>query len=123
MVKMIVSVWRRPEFTPEKFVDRWRNEHAALVSKYADTLRMRRYVQSHAVPSKAIDAFAKGRGWARPCDGVTEVWWDSAEDLETAFATPEGQEASAVLREDEAVFVEMSKVTAFLSREHIVFDK
>lgn len=123
MVKLIVMVWRRPDFTPEQFLSRWKNEHAALVTRHSKVLRMRRYVQSHAIASRAIDSFTGGRGWGRPCDGITEIWWDSEQDLDAGFSSPEGQEASADLQRDEAIFVEMSKVTAFLSREHTVFDK
>lgn len=122
MVKLIVTVWRRSDFSQAEFIARWKDAHGPLVLQHAPALRIRRYVQSHPVVSAAAAAFASGRGWAPPCDGLTEIWWDSVEDFEAGFASPEGQIASAILQADEERFVEMSKVTAFLSTENVVLD-
>ena len=122
MIKLVITVWRRPEYSNQSFIDRWKGEHAALVMKYAPVLRMKRYVQSHRIPSSEIDAFSSGRGWAPASDGITEIWWNSPEDLAAGFGSPEGQEASVILRKDEEAFVEMRKVTALMSVEHTVFD-
>ena len=51
-------------------------------------------------------------------DGVAEVWFESEEDLVEAMSSPEGQRLSAALLEDEATFVDHSKSSAFIVREH-----
>ena len=51
-------------------------------------------------------------------DGVAEVWFESEEDLMEAMSSPAGQRLSAALLEDEGNFIDHSKSTAFLVREH-----
>jgi hypothetical protein len=55
-------------------------------------------------------------------DGVAEIWWDSYEEMVSAFETEEGQSASAALAEDEARFIDMEASTIFFTEEHIVAD-
>ena len=51
-------------------------------------------------------------------DGVAEVWFESEADLMEAMSSPEGQKLSAALLEDEGNFIDHSKSSAFLVREH-----
>jgi hypothetical protein len=62
------------------------------------------------------------RGMRGPADGVTEVWWDSLEDFQSAYATPEGAESGRILAEDEAKFIDFEKSAVFLTQEHLIFD-
>src|ERR1051325_3292420 len=107
MLKMVTVFSRRPDLTPEEFYDHWHHRHAPLIQEVASTLRVRRYVQSPRVPSRVIDDFVSGRGWIDDYDALTEVWWDSEQDMLEAFGTPEGQAASERLAEDEARFIDM----------------
>jgi hypothetical protein len=61
------------------------------------------------------------RGTKPPFDGITEIWWESAEDLITALATAEGQEANRILAEDEARFCDLPNCSVFFTEEHTVF--
>lgn len=122
MIKMVCEVWRKEGMSFEAFTSRWLNEHGALVKQHAAAMGFMRYIQSHKQPSPEIDAFAEGRGWKRPPDGLTEVWWESEEAMKAAFATQEGQAASAALAADEVQFVESSKISAFLAIEEVIFD-
>jgi uncharacterized protein (TIGR02118 family) len=123
MVKLVILFSRRPELTQEAFEEYWRNDHAQLVNKLADALRLRRYVQSRNIHHGLIDAFAAARGFSGAADGLVEVWWESEEEMQAAFASPEGQAASAELSEDEARFCDMSTAVAFLSVENEVLDR
>lgn len=122
MIKMVVEVWKKPEMTDEQFRERWLVEHGALVRKHAKAMGFVRYIQSHKRHSPEIDAFGEGRGWKRPPDGLTEVWWESEESMQAAFATPEGQAASAALQADEEQFIYPPKISAFLADEEVIFD-
>ena len=51
-------------------------------------------------------------------DGVAEVWFESEEELMAAMTSPEGQKLSAALLEDESNFIDHSRSSAFLVREH-----
>jgi len=122
MIKMVVTVYRKPGMSWEKFESRWRVEHGDLVRSYAKTLRFKKYVQSHFKPSADIDAFAAVRGWKPPPEGLAEIWWESIAEMQAAFATPEGQAASKDLARDESEFVDHTRISAFLSEEFVVFD-
>ncbi|GGY90181.1 EthD domain-containing protein [Novosphingobium colocasiae] len=122
MIKMVVEVWKKPEMTDEQFRERWLVEHGALVRKHAKAMGFVRYIQSHKRVSPEIEAFGEGRGWKRPPDGLTEVWWESEEAMQAAFATPEGQEASRLLQADEEQFIDPPKISAFLADEEVIFD-
>lgn len=122
MIKMVVEVWKKPGMTDEQFASRWLNEHGALVRKHARAMGFLRYVQSHKVSSPEIDAFAEGRGWKRPPDGLTEVWWESKEAMQAAMSSPEGMEASAILQDDEEQFIDPPRISAFLATDEVIFD-
>ena len=118
MIKFVYCVRRRPELTPQAFRKYWLENHGPLVRSYAKTLRARRYVQSHTLDSELNVAAQAPRGTKPPYDGITELWWDKAEDLVAALSSPEGQEANRVLAEDEARFCDFPIVRSF-SRKSI----
>lgn len=122
MIKMIVVVWKREDLTKAQFEKRWLVEHGALVAKHAKAMGFKRYIQSHSLDAPAIAAFAEQRGWSQAPDGLTEVWWESEAAMNAALGSPEGQAASAALEEDEKAFCHSSRLSAFLSVEHVIFD-
>ena len=50
-------------------------------------------------------------------DGVAEVWFESEQDLMEAMGSPEMQQLSGALLEDEGNFIDHSKSSAFIVRE------
>lgn len=118
MLKLLFCLHRQPQLSREAFQRYWRETHGPLVRRHAAVLRIRRYVQSHAVGDGIDDALQASRG-ARPgYDGVAELWWDSAEDLAAATASPEGRAASLELLEDERRFIDLARSTLFVATEH-----
>jgi hypothetical protein len=63
------------------------------------------------------------RGAAEPYDGITEVWWESPEDLAAGMTTPEGEAASLALLEDERNFIDLERSSLFMTVEHEIFDR
>ncbi len=122
LIKMVATTWRKPGMSLEEFTARWSNEHARLVTRHKDAMGFVRYVQSHTVASPEIEEFARSRGWASPPDGIAELWWDSEDALRRTFASQAAAEASMILAEDEAVFVDTTRTAAFLTREFEVFN-
>jgi len=122
MIKMVVNVWKRPDMSDEQFKNRWLVEHGALVKQHAKAMGFVKYIQSHKLPSPEIEEFGRSRGWTTPPDGLTEVWWHSAESMRAAFASPEGQEASAILEKDENQFIDVKRISCFLAEEEVIFD-
>jgi uncharacterized protein (TIGR02118 family) len=121
MVKLIFTLRRRDGMTREEFQRYWRDEHAPLVRRHAETLRIRRYVQTHASETDLDAAIATPRG-SEPSfyDGVAELWWDSFEDLAAAIAGDEGQVAAAELLTDEARFIDLPRSPLWFGEENVV---
>jgi uncharacterized protein (TIGR02118 family) len=123
MVKLVYCLCRRADISPEEFYDYWVNTHGPKVKDAAAAMRARRYVQSHTCAPELNEVFLKSRGLAPPYDGITEVWWDSVEELKAAMASPDGSEVMAKLMEDETHFIDFSQSRVFITTEHLIFDR
>jgi uncharacterized protein (TIGR02118 family) len=123
MVKLVYCLRRRADLSLEEFYRYWLNTHGPKVKNMADALRARRYIQSHTCAPELNQIFADSRGLAPAYDGITEVWWDSAEELKAAMASTAGAEAMATLMEDETRFIDFSRSRVFMTTEHPIFDR
>jgi len=92
LLKFIVVVRRKIDWTPERFREYFVGVHAPMVVKMPG---LRRYRLNFAAP----DAKRAGPGW----DCVAELFFDARETMEAAWASAEGKAASA----DVAVFADM----------------
>ena len=122
MIKLVYVVRRRPDFSPKDFYQRWL-AHGPLVREVAEAVHARRYVQSHTIDTALNEQFAQSRGMEKAYDGITEVWWDSEEDLVAGMSTPEGQASHKRLLEDEREFIDLANSFIFLTEEHPIFDR
>ncbi len=123
MVKLVYCLRRRADVSPEAFYRYWLDTHAPKVKSVAEALRARRYIQSHTCGPDLNEAFVASRGLAPAYDGITEVWWDSVEDVKAAMATSAGLDAMAMLLEDESRFIDFAHSRAFMTTEHPIFDR
>jgi len=121
MIKLIYVVRRRPELSVEQFRKYWLENHGPLVKSVARALRARRYVQSHTLDLPFNAIAQQTRGSLGPYDGITEVWWDTVEDLAAALQSPEGSEANRLLTEDEGRFCDLANCSLFFAEEHAIF--
>lgn len=121
MLKFVYCVRRRPDISPEAFQKYWLEKHGPLVRKYAPAMRAKRYVQSHTLDTPLNAAAQQPRGTKPPYEGITELWWDSLEDLLEALNTPECQQANRILAEDEARFCDLPNCSVFFTEEHTIF--
>ena len=119
MVKLVFCLRRLPSLSLAEFQEYWLQKHAPLVASHANTLRIRRYVQSHTLDEANLQqALAASRGAEEGYDGVAELWWDSMEDFAGASATPEGRAAANELLEDERKFIDHARSPLWVSQEH-----
>jgi uncharacterized protein (TIGR02118 family) len=122
MLKLVFCLHRRPELSRAEFQRYWRETHATLVARHAQTLRIQRYVQLHTLgddePLNA--ALRASRGAPDAYDGVAELWWASADELAAATASDEGRRASLALLEDEQRFIDLARSPLFVARENVV---
>ncbi len=121
MVKLVFTLRRREGMSREEFQRYWRERHAPIVKRHAETLRIRRYVQVHARETPIDDALSASRE-SEPgsFDGVAELWWDSLEDLIAAYSSEPGQAAGAELLEDERRFIDLPRSPLWLGEENVV---
>jgi uncharacterized protein (TIGR02118 family) len=122
MIKFVYCVRRRPEMSVEEFRKYWLEKHGPLVRSYAKALRATRYVQSHTLDTPLNVYAQQPRGTKPPYDGITEVWWNSAEELAAALSTPEGMDANKALAQDEGRFCDLPNCSVFFTEEHTIFD-
>jgi uncharacterized protein (TIGR02118 family) len=123
VIKLVFSLRRRPEMTREEFQAYWRDRHAPLVSRHAEALRIRRYVQTHARSSELGAAQSAARGGEPDLyDGQAELWWDSLDDVAAAVSTPAGQQAAIELLEDERRFIDLEHSPLWIGEEYAVVE-
>ncbi len=120
MVKIMFCLRRRAGLTTEAFQDYWRTQHAPLVAARAQTLGIRRYVQSHTLFDPRLSGLADLRGFTdAPFDGVAELWFDSAAVLYPNVDAPAAAlQAGRDLLEDEAKFIDLPNSPIFVVEEH-----
>ncbi|MDX6582450.1 MAG: hypothetical protein QOI10_1634 [Solirubrobacterales bacterium] len=119
MIKLTFVIRRKPGVEAAEFHRYWRDEHAQLVATHAQTLRVRRYVQSHRIETPIDAALAGSREiTGEPYDGIAELWWDSIEDLVAVMSEEAGVAASTALLEDEARFIDVPASAIWLNEEH-----
>lgn len=108
MVKVLTFITRKAGMPPEDFQKYWRERHPDAVTKLPG---IRRYVQSHVLPAM----YAKGEP---PHDGIAEVWADDTHALRQMTQSP----AHPALIEDEARFIDRSKMGVLITEEHVAVD-
>jgi hypothetical protein len=118
VIKLIFLMRRKPGVTREAFFDYWLHEHPKLVLRHAETLKVRRYVQSHAVGPEWAVALRPEWDDSEPWDGLTEVWIDDLEALKRLRGNPDMDRIQAELVADEQTFVDLETSTMFVAVEH-----
>jgi uncharacterized protein (TIGR02118 family) len=122
-IKIMFLLVKPDGMSAKEFHRYWLEIHSPLVVRRSDDMAMRRYIQSHLVPSPMAVGAAQARGWpANPFQGVAEVWWDSEEAMAAAFSTAKGADAGEALAEDEKKFLD-DRSMIVMTREYLIFDK
>ncbi|HEY4941380.1 MAG TPA: EthD domain-containing protein [Rhizomicrobium sp.] len=119
MIKLTFCLHRLPHLSREAFQTYWFENHAPLVARHKEVLRIRRYVQTHS-GSEAMNAgIGASRGAPQMFDGVAQLWWDSWDVLAEA-PTPERIAAGAVLLEDERKFIDLPRSPLWFGEEKVI---
>ncbi|GAK57383.1 ethyl tert-butyl ether degradation EthD [Candidatus Vecturithrix granuli] len=85
-VKLIALLKAKPGMSREEFTKRWVKGHCPFTLKFKNLKGYRVNI--------AIDEYQELEG-ELPYDGTAELWWDSLEELQADFASPEGVTAGA----------------------------
>ncbi len=81
MFKAMIKLTRRDDMTHEEFVQWWTQEHRGLASQLPDVRR---------IVFNVVD-----QDGDPGVDGVAELWFDTREAFDAAYATPVGKETAA----------------------------
>jgi uncharacterized protein (TIGR02118 family) len=108
MVKVITSIRRKPGMAVDEFQRYWREQHPAVVTALPG---LRRYVQSHVLPT----GYRKGDP---PWDGIAEVWADDTDALRAMTRSA----ANLAVQADEARFIDRASMGLIVTEEHTVLD-
>jgi uncharacterized protein (TIGR02118 family) len=108
MVKALSFFRRKAGMPVDEFQAYWRDHHPKVVTQLAG---LRRYVQSHTLPT----AYRKGEP---VYDGIAEVWFDDTAAMHALRGTPE----VAAVQADEARFIDHSTMGLILTGEHVAKD-
>ena len=108
MVKLVYCVTKKAGLTDEEFFRYWENIHGPIGARIPG---LRKLVQSHRLT-------VAGDKHRPDYDGMAELWFDDVEALLAARQSPEWKSSS----EDEANFIDHSKVAYFLSEEHTILN-
>jgi len=106
MIKLVYCITKRPELSDEEFFRYWKNIDGPIGAR---TPRLRKLIQSHRIN-------IPGDKYSPAYDGTAELWFDTVEDLLAARQSPEWQAST----EDEANFIDHTKVAYFVTEEHII---
>ncbi len=120
MIKFVMCLTRHPEMTRDEFKKYWVEKHGPFFMSNADVMGAKKYVQSLTLDTPLNEGLRSSRGIMPEYDGVAEVWFESEEALVQGMSSPEGQQLSAALLEDESKFVDHAKSSAFIVIEHEV---
>jgi uncharacterized protein (TIGR02118 family) len=108
MVKALSFFKRKSGMSVEAFQAYWRTAHPEVVVKLPG---IRRYVQSHTLPS--------GYRKAEPIyDGIAEIWFDDTRAMRALAGTA----AYAAVQADEANFIERPTMGLIITEEHVIKD-
>lgn len=109
MLKNLGLIPRRADLDRPAFRDYYESRHAPLALRHLR--QFRRYVRNHVVAATPADP---------PFDALSEFWFDSAADIDAVIAFL-GSPAGAVLREDEARFMDRAGVRIVRVAESLLF--
>ena len=109
MIKLVYCITKKPGLSDGDFFRYWRSKHAQIGARIPG---LRRFVQSHRIN-------VPGDKHSPHFDGMAELWFDNIDALLAARQSPKWKEST----EDEANFIDHTKVAYFVSEEHVILDK
>jgi hypothetical protein len=122
MIKLVYVIRKRNDVSDKDFHEYWLKKHGPLVRSFADSMRAKKYVQSHTVFEDAGKQIRGTRKMTETYDVITEVWWETLEDFNSVGDPAKRAEAARALLEDEAKFIDFERSSIFLTEEHEIFD-
>jgi hypothetical protein len=112
MIKMMAAVCRRPGMTHAEYVAYVQHVHGATSRE--NPVNLRRYVQNHVFDAAFGSRAEATHAMTVARDSVTELWWDSPEDMRANFAH---EHVRTKVGPDGANFGDMSRTLSLVAVE------
>jgi hypothetical protein len=119
MTKIFFCLRRRPELSPDEFLDYWSKSHGPLVVKASALTGLKKYIQNWTVPSTMADAGRVIRGTAAAFDGIAEAWIDESA-RQNLMDSASGRTLFEQIFADEKKFIDMENSVYFAVEEHVL---
>lgn len=84
MIKMMAAICRRPGMTHAEYLAYIQHVHGAIAKE--NPVNLRRYVQNHVFDAAFGTRAEPAHSMVVARDSVTELWWDSPQDMDANFA-------------------------------------
>ena len=117
MVRMIYCIMRKEGVSMQDFRDFFNGEHQEAVCTIAKDLKCKEFKQSLTLMVERNFTLMVRRGTEMPYDGVIELWWDNAADLEEVMETEEIQQKAEDFFVRSSHYIDMSKSRAFFTEQ------
>ncbi len=122
MIRIVYVFHRRKDISRKKCHSYWKDIHAQKVKEHADVLGITGYAQLHTTGSAFFNWMMRKFRKTMPCfDGTAEYWIDK-DKMAAALETEDGKKAMVELVDDEKQFIDHSRSSIFLAREHLIID-
>ena len=109
MVKLVYCITKKANLTDEEFFRYWKDIHGPIGARIPG---LRKMIQSRRIT-------VPGDRYRGDYDGMVELWFDSPEALLAARQSPEWKVSS----DDEANFIDHTRVAYLVTEEHVVLDR
>jgi uncharacterized protein (TIGR02118 family) len=120
LVKLHYPLRHPPTMSLEAARTYWRTRHGPLVRATAATRGTLRYIQVHRYESPLEAELRASRGTAvEPYMGHAEAWRDRS----VSRGSPEAEAGQRAAREDEAKFIDFTRSTIWVGKEHTLVDR
>lgn len=106
MVKLVAFLKRKPGISRDEFARRWVEKHSRMAAQLPGLRGYRINIAAVRQP--------EGTKPEPIYDGTAELWWDSIEAMEAAFASPLGQRAGTDADEFSSVRIHL------YTTEHVI---
>ena len=107
MLKFVVVLYKRSDFSVEQFLKYYREVHGPLAERLPG---LRKYVQNYVV----ADPKRRPPGWHI----IAELYFDDRETMEQSWASPEGIAATADLE----AFADLTRTTWSVVEEAVIIE-
>ena len=117
MVRMIYCVMRREGVTLQDFRDYFNGEHKDLVCEVARELKATEFKQSLTLMVERNFTVMVRRGTEMPYDGVIELWWDNAAELEETMKSEEAQTKAEIFFSQSSPYIDLTRSQIFFTEQ------